>query len=67
MNRPHEIYKKYQKGSPLTDDEIREGMEFFKDVSDKLYQAGPVFILPAIECNRVYLGLNGYYTARKMK
>ena len=58
------IYQKYINGDAFTDDELSEGITFFKDLADKLVFAGPVFALAFKEANTVYIALEGYQSAR---
>ena len=65
MLHPRIIYEKYVNGDSLTDAEVSEGVEFYRDLDEKLSLCGPVFHLAAVEACRVYIGLKGFQTARK--
>lgn len=65
MTREQEIYEKFQKGDPLLDVELEQGLDFFTNLALDLNKAGPVFRLAANEANRVRIALNAYRMARK--
>lgn len=59
-----DLYKKFTDGDPISDEELDEGIEFFSDLSDKLFSLGDVFRLPAVEANRVLMSLEGFKRER---
>lgn len=61
---PKDLYNKYVQGDKITDNQLKEGVPFWKDLADKLHKAGPVFKLCANEAGRVYRGLNEFADAR---
>ena len=58
-------YYKHQRGDSLTDDELKTTLEAFEELAPKLYALGPVFLLAAIETQRIAIALRGYSEARK--
>ncbi len=64
---PRDIYKKFLKGDFLTNAEVNFGVEFFKDLADKLILCGPAFSLAFKETNQLYLRLMDMQAARKGK
>lgn len=65
MHIARKVYEKFLIGDPIEDDELKEAIVFFKDLSDSLHSLGPVFALPAKEATRVYLGLDEFKRARE--
>ena len=61
------IYENFCKGNPLSDDEIRVAIPYFKDIADKLVRCGPVFRLAFEEANRVYMTMDDFRRNRRMK
>ena len=59
------IYEDYKTGNPISDDELKRGISFFLDLSQKLIQCGPVFSLAESEAWRIYMELKSYQDARK--
>ena len=59
-----EIYNKKVEGGRITNEELLEGIKFFKDLSDKLFKCGPVFRLAAKEANDTYFTFYSYAIAR---
>jgi hypothetical protein len=59
------IYVKVQKGDPLTDEEVDEGVKFFEDLDRRLIQLGPEFHLAWNEAARVARTLRSYQKARR--
>ena len=64
---PRTIYEKYIKGDALTNKELEVGVEFYKDLADKLIQCGPIFRLAYKEANTVFINLAGFQKARMNK
>lgn len=62
-----ELYRKYCNGEPLTDEEVKLGEEFFRELSSKLFEAGPAFEIVAKEAARINQGFYGYRRAREEK
>lgn len=58
------VYEKYTNGDSISDEELKEGLAFFKKLSDDLMTLGPVFKLAAVEANLVYMAFNSYQRAR---
>lgn len=67
MKTPKQIYEDYKNGNPISDAELKQGMDFFLDLSQKLIQCGPVFSLAESEAWRIYMGLKSFQNARKEK
>lgn len=65
MNIGGKIYYRYMRGDHLTDSEVDQGMEIFKKLADAALAAGPAFAIAFKEANRVYLGLQDIYFARR--
>lgn len=61
------IYDKVQFGDRLTDHEVVAGEKLYKGLTDRLYAAGPSFIIVAKETNRMYLGLKSAREARGLE
>lgn len=59
------VYDKFIDGSPLTDEDLEEGIKFFQDLTDKLSCLGPVFQLSANEARRVLFAFEGFKRARE--
>jgi hypothetical protein len=60
----HIAYRKYQTGDIITDDELLDGYQVFRDVADALIELGPVFSLASDECHRVVDKFREYIDAR---
>lgn len=58
------VYHKYIQGDSLTDQEIRFGSSFYRELADRLIQCGPVFKLASSEANRVAIALEDFKTNR---
>jgi hypothetical protein len=58
------FYEKFNSGSPLTDEELEDGIEFFTELEKSLSSLGPVFKLPANEVRRILYCLESFKTAR---
>lgn len=65
MNKQHRIYEKVLDGDTLTDDEVRDGIAFHRNLCDDLHSLGPIFALAAKESRRVYAVLLSYEAARR--
>jgi hypothetical protein len=64
MYNPKEIYKKYNKGDDLSDDELEYGLTFFEDLENKLRMLGPEFTIAWKEVVRICDGLGACKFAR---
>jgi len=62
-----EIYEKFRNGDPLTDLELKVGVEHFSTASEMLSCLGPRFDLAENELRRVAIGLSDFIAARKTK
>lgn len=62
-----DLYKKYCNGDSLTDEEVRVGEVFFRELADKLFDAGPAFEIMAKEASRVNQSFFSYRRAREEK
>lgn len=60
------IYDKVWDGNELTDSEVMAGEKLFKNLTNQLFAAGPMFILTAKETNRTYHALRSVRRARKL-
>ena len=58
-------YYKHQQGDHMTDEELRTAIDAFEDIVPKLYSLGPVFLLPAMEAQRIALNFRDYSENRK--
>lgn len=67
MKSIKEIYNIKYDGGHLTNEELLFGIEFFRDLSNKLRQLGPVFRLAYQEANDTYIKYYGYAVARNLK
>lgn len=65
--RAAQVYEKANKAVNISDADIKFGREFYKELADKLFKCGPVFKLAAVEANRTYMVLDGFYRARNLK
>lgn len=63
---PKTIYEKYLNGDKLSNEEVIYGAEFYRVLADTLIKCGPVFRLACKEACSVYIGLDGYKSARKI-
>lgn len=61
---PKDLYNKYVQGDKITDNQLKEGIPFWKDLADRLHKTGPVFKLCANEAGRIYRGLSDFAHAR---
>ena len=61
---PREIYKKTLNGDSLSDEEIYDGIIFFRHLAEDLGELGAVFHLPHSEARRVHDVLDEYRRAR---
>jgi hypothetical protein len=64
---PRTLYDKYMEGDHITDQELKEGLVFYNDLSRSLFRCGPTFRLAAAEANRVYEGLRAVTVARSLR
>lgn len=62
---PKTIYEKYVSGEPLTLNEVDYGIDFYKELANRLMHCGPTFRLAFKEANQVYLTLQSYKDARE--
>lgn len=60
------LYRKYCNGDHLTDEEVKVGEQFFRELADKLFEAGPAFEIMAKEASRINQGFYSYRRAREM-
>lgn len=58
------LYEKYVAGTPITDAELSQGIEYFLLLTQQLDALGPVFRLAANESRRVLQGLQSFNQAR---
>ncbi len=63
---PKLIYENYIDGTPISDTNLIEAVEFFKKLADDLCKCGPVFKLAFKEANYTYLALSDYLAAREL-
>lgn len=61
------VYDKFNNGEPLTDQDLDEGIEFFRQLAHNLSSLGPVFRLSANEARRVHCSLLAFRAARQEK
>lgn len=61
------LLEKYHNGDPITDDELKTGIEHFKMLSEYLRELGPVFELPAKELWSVVSHFHTLMMHRKVK
>lgn len=64
MHAARKVYEKILNGDSIEDEELKESLVFFKNLSESLHVLGPVFALPAREASRVYHALDDYRCAR---
>ena len=64
---PNKIYQKCIQAEYLSDAEVFFGVDYFKDLADKLVKCGPVFSLAFVEANRIYMRLEDIQIARLEK
>jgi hypothetical protein len=61
------IYDKYNNGDPISDDEIKFGLKYFKRIESDLSALGPEFKLAANEARRVLYSFQQFDHARREK
>ena len=64
---PKEIYAKYRNGDSLSDAEVKDGAEFFINLSRDLSMCGDAFLLSANEARRIGHGLEMFHIERNMR
>ncbi len=64
MKTPWQIYEAYTTGDPLTDEELKVGIEHFQKIADLAFDSGPVFRLMEQEATRVVVALSQFQFAR---
>lgn len=57
-------YYKHQRSDSLTDEEVRTTLDAFEELAPKLYSLGPVFVLAAVEAQRIAMAFRDYSEAR---
>ena len=63
----HDVYQKgYAVGDYMTNKEVYEAMQAFKQAADALIGLGPCFAIAFKEANRCYLWLDSVAVARGM-
>ncbi len=62
---PKVIYEKYINGDSLTDEEVKFGAKYYRDLADRLIKCGPTFVLAFKEANRIYMQMENFDQARK--
>lgn len=61
------VYEKFCNGDRIGDEELKYAIEFFKDLTPKLFVLGPVFKTSAGEAMRCLDVLEGFQRARAEK
>jgi hypothetical protein len=65
MILPSDVYRKYNAGDPISDEELDVGIAHFGPLTDLLYKSGPEFKLAGREAQLVLHGLQGYKKSRE--
>ncbi|RWZ87274.1 MAG: hypothetical protein EO766_12175 [Hydrotalea sp. AMD] len=64
---PRQLYEDFIHGNSIEDNDLLEGIRFFKKLANDLCKCGPVFKLAFKETNSVYIRLHEFAVARNLK
>ena len=67
VNTIRQIYDTFCIGDPMSDEDLKVAIPYFKSLADKLGNCGPVFRLAYTEANRVYLTMDDFRRSRSCR